>query len=51
MNDLITRFEEDLQLAEYAQRSCQSYISSVHRMQRFLQKPLDDITEGDLRQY
>jgi site-specific recombinase XerD len=51
MNDLIIRFEEDLQLAGYAKRSCQSYISSVHRMQRFLQKPLEDITEEDLRQY
>jgi site-specific recombinase XerD len=51
MNDLISRFEEDLQLAGYAKRSRQSYISSVHRMQRFLQKPLEDITEEDLRQY
>jgi len=51
MSELITRFEEDLQLAGYAERSRQSYISAVHRMQRFLQKPLDDITEEDLRQY
>jgi len=51
MSNLITRFEEDLQLAGYAKRSCQSYVSSVHRLQRFLQKPLEDITEEDLRQY
>ena len=51
MSDLITRFEEDLQLAGYAKRSRQSYTASVHRMQRFLQKPLDSITEEDLRQY
>lgn len=51
MSDLITRFEEDLQLAGYAERSRQSYTSSVHRLQRFLQKPLDSITEEDLRQY
>lgn len=51
MSDLITRFEEDLQLAGYAKRSRQSYTASVHRLQRFLQKPLDSITEEDLRQY
>ena len=51
MSNLITRFEEDLQLAGYAKRSRQSYVSSVHRLQRFLQKPLEDITEEDLRQY
>jgi len=51
MSDLITRFEEDLQLAGYAERSRQSYTASVHRLQRFHQKPLDTITEEDLRQY
>jgi len=51
MSDLITRFKEDLQLAGYAERSRQSYIAAVHRLQRFLQKPLEDITEEDLRQY
>ena len=51
MNDLITRFDEDLQLAGYAKRSRQSYTASVRRLQRFLQKPLESITEEDLRQY
>ena len=51
MSNLIKRFTEDLQLAGYAQRSRQSYVSSVLRLQRFLNKPLEDITEEDLRQY
>jgi len=51
MNDLIKRFKEDLQLAGYAKRSTQSYVSSVLRLQRFYNKKLTDITEEDLRQY
>jgi len=51
MSNLITRFTEDLQLAGYAKRSIQSYVSSVLRLQRFYNKPLKDITEEDLRQY
>jgi len=51
MSNLISRFEEDLQLAGFANRSSQSYVASVRRLQRFVQKPLEDITEEDLRQY
>ena len=51
MSDLIKRFKEDLQLAGYAKRSTESYTSSVLRLQRFYNKPLEDITEEDLRQY
>jgi site-specific recombinase XerD len=51
MSHLIKRFTEDLQLAGYAQRSTQSYVSSVLRLQRFYNKPLEDITEEELRQY
>jgi len=51
MSGLIARFEEDLQLAGYAKRSIQSYVASVRRLQRFHQKPLEDISEEDLRQY
>jgi len=51
MSDLIKRFREDLQLAGYAKRSTESYVSSVLRLQRFYNKPLEDITEEDLRQY
>ena len=51
MSNLIKRFKEDLQLAGYAKRSTESYVSSVLRLQRFLNKPLEDITEEDLRQY
>jgi integrase/recombinase XerD len=51
MSNLINRFKEDLQLAGYAKRSIDSYSSSVLRLQRFYNKPLEDITEEDLRQY
>ena len=51
MNDIIKRYKEDLQLAGYAKRSIESYVSSVLRLQRFYNKPLEDITEEDLRQY
>jgi integrase/recombinase XerD len=51
MSNLINRFKEDLQLAGYANRSTESYVSSVLRLQRFYNKPLEDITEEDLRQY
>ncbi len=51
MNHLIKRFKEDLQLAGYAKRSIESYVSAVLRLQRFYNKPLEDITEEQLRQY
>ena len=51
MNDLIKRFKEDLQLAGYAKRSIESYVSSVLRLQRFYNQPLENITEEQLRQY
>ena len=51
MSKIINRFREDLQLAGYAKRSIESYVSSVLRLQRFHNKPLEDITEEDLRQY
>lgn len=51
MSDMISRFEEDLQLAGYAKRSIQSYVAGVRRLQRFHQKRIEDITEEDLRQY
>ena len=51
MSDLIKRFKEDLLLAGYAKRSTESYVSSVLRLQRFYNKPLEDITEEELRQY
>ena len=51
MSDLIKRFKEDLQLAGYAKRSTESYVSSVLRLQRFYNKKPEDITEEELRQY
>ncbi len=44
-------FKEDLQLSGYAKRSIEPYVSSVLRLQRFYNQPLEDITEEQLRQY
>jgi integrase len=51
MSHLIKRFKGDLQLAGYAKRNTESYVSSVLRLQRSYNKKLEDITEEDLRQY
>jgi len=51
MSHVIKRFKEDLQLTGYAKRSIESYASSVWRLQPFYNKPLEDITEEELRQY
>lgn len=51
MSNLIKRFKEDLQLAGYAGRSIQSYTSAVLKLQRFYNKPLQDITEEQMCQY
>jgi hypothetical protein len=51
MSNLIQCFKEDLQLAGYAKRSIDSYASSVLRLQRFYNKPLENISEEQLRQY
>ncbi len=51
MSNLIKQFKENLQLAGYAKRSIDSYVSSVLRLQRFYNKHLEDITQEELRQY
>ncbi|MFH2002305.1 MAG: tyrosine-type recombinase/integrase, partial [Planctomycetota bacterium] len=51
MSDIISRFNQNLQLAGYAKRSIQSYVQAVLKLQRFHNKPLEDITEEDLCQY
>jgi integrase/recombinase XerD len=51
MSTLIDRFREDLQLSGYAERSSQSYIGAVLRLQRYYSRPLESITEEELRQY
>lgn len=51
MSHLIELFKQDFQLAGYTKRSIQSYTSSVLRLQRFYNKPLEDTTEEQLRQY
>lgn len=51
MTNLIDRFKEDLQLAGYATRTIGSYAAAVYKLQRYFTKPLEKVTEEDLREY
>ena len=51
MSKLINKFRQDLQLAGYAKRSIQAYIPTVLRLQRFCNKPLEEVIEEDLIAY
>ncbi len=48
---LTDRFVSDLQLKGYAKRSIQSYARAMRQFQNFCNKPLEDITEEELRKY
>ena len=49
--DYYARFCDDLKLRGYAKRSRQSYLRAMHQFQNCCGKPLDEITEADLRKY
>ncbi len=52
MNDhLYERMVEDLSLRSYSKRTIHSYKRAVRQLQNFCNKPLEDITEADLREY
>jgi integrase/recombinase XerD len=51
MSELITKFRKDLRLAGYAKRSIQAYVPTVLRLQRFCNKPVEEVTEQDLIDY
>lgn len=51
MSKLINKFRQDLQPAGYAKRSIQAYIPTVLRLQRFCNKPVEEIVEEDLIAY
>jgi len=43
--------KEELQLVGCEKRIVETYAKSVLRLQRFYNKPVEDITKEDLRQY
>ncbi len=45
------RYEEELKLKGYAQRSIQSYTRALRQLQNYCHKPLEEITEEELREY
>ena len=49
--DYYTRFCENLKLKGYAKRSRQSYLRALRQLQNFFSKPLDEITEEEVREY
>jgi site-specific recombinase XerD len=51
MSTIVDRFREDLQLAGHKPRTIQSYAGAVLRLQRFYNRPLESISEEELRQY
>lgn len=51
MSKLINKFRQDLQMAGYAQRSIQAYVPTILRLQRFCNKPVEEISEQDLIDY
>jgi site-specific recombinase XerD len=48
---LYDRMLAQLQLSGYRERTCQSYLKAVQQLQRFCNKPLSKLTQGDLRDY
>ena len=51
MMNYYDRFSEDLKLRGYADRSRQTYLRTVRQLQNFWSKPLDQISEEELRHY
>jgi len=49
--NIYNRFESDLKLKSYANRSIQSYLRAVRQLQNFCCKEVEDITEEDVRCY
>ena len=48
---LLAKLNDDLKLAGYAKRSCQSYVRAVRQLMNFWGKPLEEIEEQQVREY
>jgi integrase/recombinase XerD len=51
MTILLTRFHEDLQLAGYSNRTCESYLYRAQKFLEYFAKPADKISDDDIRSY
>jgi site-specific recombinase XerD len=51
MTELFQRFSQDLELRGFAERSVQAYVRAVKLMTEHYNKPPDQISEDELRQY
>ena len=48
---LLTKLNEDLKLAGYKKRSCQSYVRAVRQLYNFWSRPLEELEEQHVREY
>ncbi|MDA3799028.1 MAG: site-specific integrase [Kiritimatiellae bacterium] len=49
--ELLTKLNEDLKLAGYKKRSCQSYVRAVRQLYNFWSRPLEELEEQHVREY
>jgi integrase/recombinase XerD len=48
---LLIKLNEDLKLAGYKKRSCQSYVRAVRQLYNFWSRPLEELEEQHVREY
>jgi len=51
MDDLIKKMQQDMVIQHYSPRTVESYLWHVKAFFSYLQKPLDQVTEDDIRTY
>ncbi|MHB1689037.1 MAG: tyrosine-type recombinase/integrase [Ignavibacteriaceae bacterium] len=51
MNELIKRLSENMQLFGFSQRTQETYLYRVEKLIEYFNKPLDEITDDELREY
>jgi site-specific recombinase XerD len=49
--EMLTKLNEDLKLAGYKKRSCQSYVRAVRQLYNFWSLPLEELEEQHVREY
>jgi len=49
--EMLTKLNEDLKLAGYKKRSCQSYVRAVRQLYNFWSRPLEELEEQHVREY
>ena len=49
--ELLAKLNDDLKLAGYKKRSCQSYVRAVRQLYNFWSRPLEELEEQHVREY